>query len=406
MQLKLLQINESVNTGSSGRIAEDIGKTAKASGYEIFIAYGRKSKDSSAVLIRIGNKADLIYHLLCSRLFDIHGLASRQATKAFIRQIEKIKPSVIHIHNINGYYINYEILFNYLNRQSVPVIWTFHDCWPITGHCSFFDAVNCNKWMTACHLCPNKKGYPKSLLFDNSKNNFDRKKTLFSSCKNLIIVTPSMWLAEIVKSSFLGNKKIITINNGIDVDIFQRKTHIKALKKYDIPADKFIILGVANHWDKRKGLEDFVRLSECIDNEFIIVLVGLSKYQQKDLHANITGISRTENIQELAQLYSISGVFVNPTKVDNFPTVNIEALACGTPVITYKTGGSSEIISEDTGFVIEKGDIVGLKRAIEKVRNAGKDYYSEKCRRRAVELFNKNDRYNDYLALYNDEKHY
>ena len=406
MQLKLLQINTSVNTGSAGRITEDIGKTAKAAGYESFIAYGRKSKGSCSKLIRIGNKIDLIFHLLISRLFDRHGLGSKRATQSFVRQIEKIKPSVIHIHNIHGYYINYKILFNYLNKLTIPVIWTLHDCWPMTGHCTFFDAVNCDKWLLKCHLCPNKKGYPKSLLFDNSKNNHAGKKALFSSCRNLIIVSPSMWLAGIVQSSFLGNKKIITIHNGVDIQIFQPATSREVLQKYAIPDNKFIILGVANHWDKRKGLADFVRLSECIDNTFMIVLVGLNKFQQKDLPANIAGISRTENIQELAQLYSISDVFVNPTRVDNFPTVNIEALACGTPVITYRTGGSPEVISDDTGFVIEKGDIAGLKKAIETVSQSGKDYYSENCRRRAVELFNKEDRYNDYIALYNDEKHY
>jgi glycosyltransferase involved in cell wall biosynthesis len=400
--MNLLQINVSVNTGSTGRIAEDIGKAAIASNYDSYIAYGRKAIGSISKLIKIESDFGIFFHGLKSRLFDKQGLGSVLATKKFIKKIEIIKPDIIHIHNLHGYYINYEILFEYLNKLNIPVIWTFHDCWPITGHCSYFDAVNCNKWQTECNDCLNQRGYPKSLFIDNSKTNFHKKKSLFSFCKNLIIVTPSVWLTNIVKHSFLSEKKIFTINNGIDMNVFQPIQSNSILKKYNIPSDKFVILGVANIWNKRKGYDDFIELSKCIGNNYSIVLVGLNKKQQRNLPDNMIGISKTENIEELAQLYSAADVFVNPTWVDNFPTTNIEALACGTPVITYKTGGSPEAVSPETGFVVEKGNLTELLKSIQVIKEKGKSFYTTHCMERAKKLYNKEDKYAEYIKLYNE----
>lgn len=401
MQPKLLQINVTVNSGSVGRMTEDIANVAISSGYKSFISYGRNNNGSSSSLVRIGNNMDVFLHGFFTRIFDKHGLYSKRATKKYIRKIEDIKPDIVHIHNIHGYYLNYEILFKYLNRLNIPIVCTFYDCWPITGHCTYFDFVGCTKWQTECNSCPNKKAYPKSVLFDNSRNNFIKKKEIFSSCNNLTIVVNSVWLSKIVASSFLQKMRLRIINTGIDLKKFQPSYSKDILQKYAIPEDKFIILGVANNWNRRKGLDDFLQLSRCNDETFVIVLIGLSKNQQKKLPENIIGVLRTESTEELSQFYSTADIFVNPTWADNYPTTNIEALACGTPVITYNTGGSPEILSEDTGFVIEKGDITGIKQVINKVRGLGKDYFSEKCRRRAIELFNKDDRYNEYITLYN-----
>ena len=397
---KILQINVSVNTGSTGRITEDIANTAIAAGYESYIAYGRTNNGSRSKVIRIGNEMDLMIHLLYSRLFDKHGLASKRATKKLIQHIEKIQPDIVHLHNLHGYYLNYEILFHYLNEWNIPVVWTFHDCWPVTGHCSHFDAVNCSKWQTGCHICPNKKGYPTCLFVDNSKNNYAIKKKMFAACNHLTIITPSEWLANIVKFSFLRNRELMTIHNGVDINVFQPVSSTEILRHYAIPDNKFMILGVAGIWHKRKGLDDFIHISQCIDDSIIIVLIGLNKRQQNDLPKNIKGISRMENINELAQLYAASSVFVNPTRIDNFPTTNLEALACGTPVITYHTGGSPESVSEDTGFVVEKGDVTGLLQAINQVKTLGKACFSEQCRQRAVDLYDNKKQYAEYIKLY------
>lgn len=398
---RLLLLNSTANIGSTGRIADQIGQTATAFGFECWFAFGRTARNSQSHLIRIGNNWDIRIHGFTSRIFDNHGFSSVLATKKFIKDIESIKPDVINIHNLHGYYINVDVLFKYLKTTNIPIVWTLHDCWPFTGHCTYFDRYNCIKWQTVCYHCPNKKGYPSSFLIDNSKNNFIKKKYLFTQIKNLSFVAPSKWMADNLGHSFLGDYPSCIINNGVDLDKFK-------LKGTDIIRDQFklnnysIILGVASVWDKRKGLSDFLRLSELIDDDFKIILVGLNDKQISSLPHNIIGIKRTESQDQLASLYNVASVFINPTYVDNFPTTNIEALACGTPVITYNTGGSPEAINEKTGIVVDKGDIEGLKRAIDTIFIQGKEHYQSACRQRAVELFNKNDRYKDYIDLFNE----
>ena len=395
---KLLIINVTANSGSTGRIAEEIGQTAISNGFDTYFAYGRLARESKCKLIKIGKKLNVRLHGIESRLFDNHGFSSRIATKRFIKEIERIKPDIINIHNLHGYYINVKILFEYLNKTNIPIVWTFHDCWPFTGHCSYFDRYNCTKWKTECHSCPNKHGYPSSLLLSRAKRNFYKKRKLFSNYKKTTIVTPSNWLSDITKQSFFKGKNIITINNGTDLTTFKIVNGNKRLSLN--LQNKKIVLGVASIWDKRKGFDDFIRLNELLSDEYKIILVGLNKKQKESLPANIIGIERTESVHELAELYSMADVFVNPTYSDNFPTTNIESLACGTPVITYKTGGSPEAIDEMTGIVVEQGNINKLKEAIESVAK-DKAMYTERCRERAVRLYNKQDRFNDYIDLFN-----
>lgn len=397
---KLLIINVTANSGSTGRIAEEIGQTAISNGYDTYFAYGKRVNNSKNKLIKIGKKLNIQLHGIESRLFDNHGFSSRIATKRFIKEIERIKPDIINIHNLHGYYINVKILFKYLNKTNIPIVWTFHDCWPFTGHCSHFIKHNCYKWKTECFSCPNKKGYPKSLLFDRSRTNYIKKKELFTNIEKLTIVSPSLWLSNLVKESFFKQKKIITINNGVDVNTFNSiNNHTNIKSKLNLNDEK-IIVGVASVWTYSKGFYDFIRLNDLLSDEYKIILVGLNKKQIESLPENIIGIERTESVHELAELYSMADVFVNPTYSDNFPTTNIEALACGTPVITYKTGGSPEAIDEMTGVVVEQGNINKLKEAIESVAK-DKAMYTGKCRERAVNLYNKQDRFNDYINLFN-----
>ena len=399
--MKLLLLNATANTGSTGRIAEEIGLLAQQEGYEVRFAYGRKAVNSKLPLIRIGNKWDMRWHGLKSRMWDAHGFGSRLATKAFIKELEAWKPDIVNIHNLHGYYINIELLFDYLKRVQIPVVWTFHDCWPFTGHCAHFERVGCERWKTECHTCPNRKGYPASLFMDRSTQNFRIKKEFFNGLNNLIIVTPSQWLANHVANSFLSQYPVKLIHNGVDINIFKPVDNSESIRnKYGL-SDKSIVLGVANTWKKRKALQDFIALSEILDKDIQIVLVGMTTEQASELPPNIKAIARTENQQELAALYSAAAVFVNPTYVDNFPTTNIEALACGTPVVTYRTGGSPEAIDAETGIVVEKGDADSLKVAVEIVVDKGKAAFSENCRRRAVTLYNKTERYKDYVNIYN-----
>lgn len=402
---KLLLINVSANSGSTGRIAEEIGQTAISRGYESFFAFGRIGRESKSSLIRIGNEWDIRWHGLESLLLDNHGFGSRNATKRFIQEIERIKPDVINLHNIHGYYLNVEILFEYLAKTDIPVVWTLHDCWPFTGHCSYFDRYHCEKWKSGCHHCPNSKGYPKSLFLDRSKANYARKKELFNKPKNITFVAVCNWMANNVKASFLGGYPVETIYNGVDIETFRPRfeglngsNSLKA--KLGINENAKVVLGVASTWDRRKGLDDFVKLRTMMTDEYAIVLVGLNDKQIAALPEGVLGIKRTESVDQLAELYSLADVFVNPTYVDNFPTTNIEALACGTPVVTYRTGGSPEAIDEKTGMVVNQGEMNLLLPAVEFVAK-NKPSYTKACREKAVRMFNKQDRFEDYVNLFN-----
>lgn len=398
MTKKVLQINTVINTGSTGRIAEEIGIKAMDNGWDSYIAYGRNDRPSRSHKIKIGTALDVKWHGVATRFFDYHAQASKVATERFIKKAKEINPDIVHLHNLHGYYLNIQLLFDYLTTSNIPVVWTLHDCWPFTGHCAYFDFVQCEKWKTQCKKCPQISSYPKSFI-DRSEHNFNLKKKLFLSCpNNLILVPVSEWLSHLIKDSFFKETKQIIIHNGIDTNIFtpQKKNnnHFYKLR------NKFVILGVAGVWEKRKGLDDFFKLSALLDEDEIILLIGLSESQIKQLPKNIIGMTRTENVQQLAELYSLADIFVNPTWEDNFPTTNLEALSCGTPIITYNTGGSPEAVTRDTGFTVKKGNLKGIRNALDRVKKLGKQYYSAACRNRAVSLFNKNICYEQYLQLY------
>ena len=395
--MKILQINTVYKSGSTGKIAKDLNDLILSDDHESFIAYSRGEHPESNC-IQIGNKLDINFHVLGTRVFDKHGLYSKKATISFIQELEIVNPDIIHLHNIHGYYLNYPILFEYLKKIDKPVIWTLHDCWSFTGHCSYYEYNGCDKWQTECGACPQLRQYPASLVFDNSKNNFLLKKELFSSLNNLTIVTPSTWLANEVKKSFLKNYEVKVINNGIDLDIF-KPSHSNFRVKYKLE-NKFLILGVASVWEERKGFKYFIELSKLLKNDEQIILIGLNNEQIKSLPSNIIGIKRTENQKELAQIYLAVDIFVNPTLEDNFPTTNLESLACGTPVITFESGGSPECIDENSGLVVEKGNLNKLYEAIVTIKENSKEKYTLSCRNRAEKYFDKNDRFKEYLDLY------
>jgi putative colanic acid biosynthesis glycosyltransferase len=393
--MKVLQINSVCGTGSTGRMAADIHHILTEQGHESCIAYGRDAPKNCDHAIRIGNRLDNYKHAAWTRIFDKHGFGSKRATEEFIKKIKKMDPDVIHLHNIHGYYININILFDYIKEAEKPVVWTFHDCWNFTGHCSYFDDIGCEKWMAGCHHCPAKKAYPRSMVFDCSKSNYTMKKNTFSGVDNLIIATPSQWMADLVRKSCLKEYPLKVIHNGINLEVF-KPTKGNFRKKNNL-VDQFIILGVANRWAPRKGLQYFIELAkQCADDE-AIVLVGLSENQLKEIPQNIIGISRTDNMEELADIYSGADVFVNPTLDEALGMTNIEALACGTPVITFDTGGSPETVSPETGLVIKKGDLNSLIQAIKHMKHAKPR--ADICTKRA-EQFRNRDRFAEYIELY------
>lgn len=391
----LLQINVTANWGSTGKIAEQIGLVAQNHGWKSYIAYGRNANPSKNKLIKVGTMNDVYEHFLESLLLDNEGLASRKATKEFLNKVDKLKPDIVHIHNIHDHWLNYELLFCYLAEKKIPTVWTQHDQWGITGHCCYIPE-RCQNWKERCCVCPVIKWYS----LDRSKRNFYLKKRLLEAIPFLAIVTVSKWLAGFMYQSHLKNRYVEVIHNGIDLNVFRPQNH-NTYQRYSIDKKKKIVLGVAALWDERKGLKDFYKLSEVLPaNDFVIVIVGKVKdqYIQKKENCQIIFIDRTQNALELAQLYTAASVFVNPTYQDNYPTTNLESIACGTPVITYNTGGSPESIDYKTGIVVEQGDIDGLRRGILAFANVKN---SDDCRAHAEEMFSDKKCFEAYISLYN-----
>lgn len=390
--MKILLINSVCGVGSTGKICVQIANLAKEQGHECVIAYGRGEVKGYDNVYKIESSFGNKLHYLKSRLFDKHGLGSTIVTKKFIKFIKEYNPDVIHLHNIHGYYLNYKILFKVLKEFKGKIFWTLHDLWAFTGHCAYPNT--CEKWKNGCNRCERLKYYPSSVI-DNSRKNYKQKKELFTSLKRAVIITPSKWLEKLVKESYLAKYETKVINNGIDLNIFQ-PTESDFRKKHGI-GDKKIILGVSNIWEKRKGLDDFIELSKRVDKDTQIVLVGLSEEQIKDLPDNVLGIKRTNGQKELAEIYSTADLFVNFTYDDNFPTVNIESIACGTPVLTYKTGGSYEMLDESCNFGVETGD---LEKAVEIIKGYKKtDIISIKVKKHATN-FNQTDKFLEYIREY------
>jgi putative colanic acid biosynthesis glycosyltransferase len=393
--MKVVQMNTVCGVGSTGRIAVGISKALEAAGHSSLIAYGRGNAPAQVQAICRATTLETQLHGLYTRVWDAHGFGSKQGTKKLIEAIERYDPDLVQLHNIHGYYLNIELLFDYLSEAQKPVVWTLHDCWAFTGHCSHFDYAGCSKWQTGCGACPQKNRYPASLLRDGSKENFARKQKLFTSVPNMTLVTPSRWLAGLASQSFLGRYPVQVIPNGIDLGVFQY-TPGDFRRKNGLEGKK-IALGVAGVWDDRKGYDTFCRLAGEADSTVQVVLVGLTQAQKDRLPANILGITHTQDVNELAGIYSAADVFVNPTLEDNFPTTNLEALACGTPVVTFATGGSVESIDETCGKIVPKGDLAALKQAVLEMDKTPER--SAACRERAMG-YDEKTRFAQYVSLY------
>lgn len=383
--MKVLMINSVCGVGSTGRICTDIADMLLSQGHECKIAYGRgevpeKYRDIS---VRIGSTFKVYCNVLKSRLFDNEGFNAVGATKKLVRWIKEYDPDVIHLHNIHGYYLNVKILFDYLKTSGKKIIWTLHDCWAFTGHCTHFQVPHCDKWRTECEKCIRVKDYPKALI-SHAKRNYKRKKQTFCGVPNLTIVTPSKWLAGLVEQSFLSEYQTVVINNGIDLSVF-KPTESDFRERFGL-TDKKIILGVASVWEKRKGFNDFLELAKLIDDSYRIVLVGVNDKQLKMLPSSVIGIKRTNNVKELAEIYTAADVLFNPTYEDNYPTVNLEAQACGTPVITYPTGGSVESVPSE--------NVVNSVNEFYELLRSSKELVIAKT------SFSKQEKYSDYVRLY------
>lgn len=351
---RILFINSVCGFGSTGRIVADL---SKIEGYETLVCYGRKKDYANVNSYKFANFFDNALGTIRTILFDNNLSICTLATKRLIKKIKKFNPDIIHLHNLHGYYVNVEMLFKFLKEYNKPVVWTLHDCWPLTGYCAAIDFYKCDKYKIECKDCPHKFSYPFSLFKQRIKKEYYLKKELFNGINNLTIVTPSKWMMSLVDNSYLKNCKKEVINNGINLDDF---------KQTKDKNDVFTVIAVAGVWAEDRGLNEMNKIIPLLDKDIEVVAVGQNSEQIKDC----ISIKYTNSKKELIDLYSSSHLLLMPTLDDNFPTVNIEALACGTPVITYKTGGSPEIIDEKTGIVIEKGDFVSMASIVNRIKES------------------------------------
>jgi glycosyltransferase involved in cell wall biosynthesis len=361
-------INVVCGIRSTGRICTDLATALEAQGHEVKIAYGRENvpEQFQKYAVRIGSDLDVKMHGVKARLLDDAGFGSKKATVKFIEWVKEYNPDVIHLHNIHGYYINVKVLFDYLRTCGKKIIWTLHDCWAFTGHTAYCDSIQCERWKKGCYNCPQIKEYPKSII-DRSKRNWKRKKLCFTGIKNMTLITPSHWLAELIEESYLSEYSVEVIHNGIDTTQF--KPLRNDFRDYFGLKNKFIVLGVTSSWDKMKEYSDFIKIAGILDEECKVIMVGLTDEQLVKLPKNILGIGRTASVKELSFIYSSSDVVLNLSYCENHPIVNLKSRACGIPIITYATGGCHESAGKN-GVSVERGDINAVLYEIKKIKDS------------------------------------
>ena len=400
--MRIAQINM-LTYGSTGKIMLQIARNARQHGHLVktfspveFSRFGKKDTPKIDGHMEFGSFWENGFHHYCGTLLGADGCFSQQGTRQLIRELEAFQPDIIHLHNLHGFRQNLPMLFHYIKKHNIRVIWTLHDCWAFTGHCPYFTIEKCDRWKTGCHHCPQPRVYPKMYL-DTSRIMYKMKKKWFCGVSDMTIVTPSQWLADLAKQSFLKEYPVEVINNGINLSVFQ-PTPSNFRERHGIGKDTFLLLGVAFGWGERKGLDIFIKLAKRLDSSYQIVLVGTDDRVDAQLPTNIISIHRTQNQQELAEIYSAADLLVNPTREENYPTVNMESIACGTPVLTFRTGGSPEILDETCGSVVECDDLDAMEREIRRIC-ADRPYSLEACLERA-KSFDMNTKFEEYVRLY------
>ena len=399
--MKIAHINM-LHGGSTGKIMFQIAERARKKGHVVktfsavpFSFNGPELLPDFPEHTYFGNYVGRGIHTIAGIALGCNGLLSVCATASLIRKLKKFSPDLIHLHNLHQYVLNLPMLFRYIKNSGVKVIWTLHDCWSFTGRCAYFDYAGCDKWKSGCHHCPQKMEYPKSYI-DNSKWMYKLKKKWFTGINDLTMVTPSQWLADLVKQSFLKEYPVAVINNGLDLNIF-KPCESDFRKNYNCE-NKFIVLGVAFDWGHRKGLDIMIELANRLGDEYQVVLVGTNDAVDAQLPSNIISIHHTANQAQLAEIYSAADLFVNPTRQENYPTVHMEALACGTPVLTHRVGGCLEMLDSTCSASVNRDDIDAMEHEIHCIKE-NVPFTIEACTVKSKQ-FDMNARFDEYVKMY------
>ena len=371
--MRILQINSHYDQGGAARIVACIHRQLLADGEASYVAYGRGDiKPSEADrqgknVWRFNQPAEVYLSALTSRIIGIHGWSNTMATKRLLRFIDRIKPDVIHLHALHGYYLNFPMLFSYINEKEIPCVWTFHDCFAFAGNCGYF--FECDRWKSGCGSCPDVQRYPKSQFFDFTGWMWKRKKDMFTQGDRKIIVTPSVWLTEESKRSYFGKYPCLTIRNGIDVEgSFYPRDREKCRKKYSYGLQDKLVLGIAVGFDDpRKGAKYILQMAQDLEGEVTVILIGWNQKNHSLPAGNIITLPPTSSVDILAEYYSMADVFVLPSLAENYATVTLESMACGTPVVGFHVGGIPEQLADGRGITVETGNQEAFNQA---VRNA------------------------------------
>jgi len=397
--MRILQINAVSTYGSTGRNVAEIEDYLNSRGDVCATAapIGRVRTNG----YKIGTGFDRKVHSLLSRILGTQAYFSRGSTKKLLKYMERYKPDIVHLNNLHGNYINLRMLFEFLIDKDIPTVITLHDCWFYTGKCCHYTVDQCNRWETGCGNCPRLHKDNPSWFFDRTPKMWKDKKRLISSVQRLAVVGVSDWITNEARGSFLASSTRTTrIYNWIDLEIF-RPTDSDILREKLGVRGKFIVLGVASGWSNAKGLNMFIELAESIPDNMIIILVGnINSYIP--LPSNVIHIEETGSTNELVEYYSLADVLANLSMEETFGKVSAEALACGTPIITYGSTANPELVGDGCGYVIDNNDICNIKKYLFEICENGKHYYSEKCVAFAEANFNKRDRIEDYRMLYNE----
>lgn len=397
---KLVQFNPVANWGSTGRLTEDIGDVVMASGWESYIAFGRQFNPSKSHLLQVGGKWSVLSHTLKTRLFDRQGFGSYCATKKLLKQFDEIKPDVFQFHNLHGNFLNLPLVLKYATEKNIPIVWSLHDCWSMTGHCSHFISIGCEKWKTGCYKCPLKRKYPNSWLIDSSKRNYREKKALIQAVPRLTIISGSEWLAGIARESYFKGRDIRVIPDGIDTDIYQPRNNGDEIRKRLGLEGKFVIVATGTDWNEDKGLSDYGKLKKMLSEDYAIVLVGMNEEALAMVPEGVIGLPRTKSPQELSEYYSMADCVMSLSKRESFGLTPVEGFACGTPAIVYDTTALPELITPETGFVAKFLDVADVKEKVELMREKGKAFYTKKCREIAEDKYDRRKCYHDYMEVY------
>lgn len=323
--MKLIQINTVCNE-STGRIMCNIQRYADAQGFETLSIYGRRKGAADVPTRRVGDGVSFWCHVALTTALDLHGLGSIIETRRMVRLLRQENPDIIHLHNIHGYYLNYEVLFRYLRDEfKGQIYWTLHDCWSFTGHCAYYVLAGCDRWQTGCHNCPLLHQYPWSYGLDNSRYNYRMKRESFTGLSNMTLLVPSQWLRAQVQQSFLRDYETIVVPNGIDTEVYRYLEDPTARERYDIPEGQTVVLSVASHWDEGKGIRTLEGIARALPEHYELVLVGGGIPGSYASLPRVHVIERTSDVNELVRIYSMADVFLNPSVQETFSMVTISA---------------------------------------------------------------------------------